>query len=360
MKILLVGGGSGGPVVPLLAVAKEIKKINPKASFLLVGTKKGPEKILAREAKIPFASIPAGKWRRYFSVWNFFTPMLVMLGFLKAFKILKKFKPDRIFGAGSFVQVPLIWAAWLMKIPVIIHQQDFLPSLANTLCQILAKKITVTFENSIKDFSAGLGFIYRKKKDKVIFTGNPFRESLKTASKEKSLRSFGLTKNFPTLLVLGGGTGAEFMNKLIKNSMKELTKVVQVVHVTGNRKFSVEKMENYKPYKFLTNMAEAYAVADLVLSRAGLSTITELSNLKKVSIVVPMPKSHQEVNAFLLMNSKAAIVIPQRRLKPFGLVKLIRRLIFEHDLTEQLKKNIGNIMPGNAGSKIAKVILEEF
>ena len=124
MKILLVGGGSGGPVAPLIAIAEQIKKTHPKAEFLLVGTNSGPERLMAGRAGIDFYPIVAGKWRRYFSLANLFSPISVIIGFFQSFKIIYDFKPDCVFGTGSFVQVPVVWAAKVKGIPVVLHQQE--------------------------------------------------------------------------------------------------------------------------------------------------------------------------------------------------------------------------------------------
>jgi len=359
MKILLVGGGSGGPVQPLLAVAEEIKKIHPKTKFLLLGTKKGPEGLMAKNAGIPFLSIPSGKWRRYFSLRNAATPFFVGAGFVRAITILKKYRPDCVFGAGSFVQVPVVWAAWLLRIPVVLHQQDLLASLANKLCQIPATRITVTFEDSLTDFSSGLGLFYqKKKKDKIILTGNPFREQLKHATREQAIRHFKLEPDFPTLYAVGGGTGAAFINRLVEKALPQLTKAVQIIHSTGQGKASSRTCPHYHPYEFISDPGLAYAAADIVLCRAGLSTITELSNLEKMSIIVPMPGSHQEVNAYMLAKLRAAIVIDQRHLTPEILVSLIRKLLFESRIQAEVKRNISKIMPKNAGKKIAEIIIE--
>lgn len=358
MKILLVGGGSGGPVAPLLAVAEEIQQSHPKAKFLLVGTKVGPENLMAKQAGIPFVSIPAGKWRRYFSLANIATPFLVIAGFLKARTILKDFKPDCVFGAGSFVQVPVIWAAKFLKIPVVIHQQDLYPSLANTICQTAANKITVTFENSQTDFYQGLGFSNKKKQSKVFWTGNPCRPFLKLATKEVAAAHFKLKEDLPTLLVLGGGTGAEFLNNLVKKSLPKLSQTVQIIHSTGKGRGEAKPTDNYHPFEFIPEMDLAYAAADLVLCRAGLSTITELSNLKKISIIVPMPGTHQEGNASLLMHLGASIVLTQKLMDEAILLRIIRKLLFDPHTQQQLKDNIAKVMPKNSAKKIADLILE--
>lgn len=358
MKILLAGGGSGGPVAPLLAVAEEIKRTNPKAQFLLVGGKTGPAIIMAKAAGIAFAGIDAGKWRRYFSLSNLVSPFLSAKGFFQAYKLIKSFKPDCVLGAGSFVQVPVIFAAKMQKIPVVIHQQDVVPGLANRLCQFWANKITVTFPDSLIDFSSGLGLFYKRQKEKIVLTGNPFRGGLKNSSKQLAQKYFNLDPAFPTLLVLGGGTGAEFLNSLIAEALPELSRVIQVIHSTGPHKGLPEKKAHYISYEFISEMAHAYMAADIVLCRAGLSTITELSNLGKVSIIIPIPDCHQEMNAFLLFRQQAAIVLDQMHTGPGGLIKVVRRLLFEYDLQQSLISNIQKIMPKNAAEKIADIVVK--
>ena len=358
MKILLAGGGSGGPVSPLLAVSAEINKTHKQAEFLLVGTKTGPEGQMAKSAGINFAYINAPKFRRYFSLKNIAIPVLLLISYFEAKKILKTFPADCVFGTGSFVQVPLVWAAWMSGIPVVLHQQDVIPSLANRLCQFAAKKITVTFPLSLTSFYSGFGILYKKRHgDKVVLTGNPFREQLHDGSKDKALKEFGLNSELPTLLVLGGGTGAEFLNNLIVDSLPQLSKTVQIIHSTGAGKFKQGHSDNYHPFEFISNMADAYAVADIVLARAGISTITELSNLKKLSIIVAMPNSHQEANALYLLQMDSAIVLKQQGLSPRALTTLVRRLIFSPQVDKGLKENIAKIMPHTARQRIAEIIL---
>ena len=358
MRILLVGGGSGGPVSPLLAIAEEVKKSHSKAKFLLVGTKTGPEGLMARNAGIPFEYIEAGKLRRYLSLKNLAAPVQAVIGFYQAFKILKSFKPDCVFGTGSFVQVPVVWAAWILKIPVVLHQQDVVAGLANKLCQFQASKITVTFEASLRGFSESVGFFYKKRKEKIILTGNPFREELKEIKKEDALNFFHLKKDLPVLLILGGGTGAEFINNLIVEALPNLSKTVQIIHSTGKGKLKYGQSENYHPYEFIDNMGAAYAAADIVLCRAGLSTITELSYLKKLGIIIPIPSSHQEHNALQLLAFEAAIVLGQNKTTASGFVGLIRKLLFAHDIENLLKTNIAKIMPHTANKKIAEIIIK--
>ncbi len=360
MKILFAGGGSGGPVSPLLAVAEKIRQTHPKAHFLLVGTKTGPEKNMAEEQKIEFTPIATAKFRRYFSWANFIAPFIFVKALIQSYKILKSYGPDCVFGAGSFVQVPVIWAAWFLNIPSVIHQQDLSLGLANKLCQLVATKITVTFPESQSGFSSSVGLFYKKNSDKVTLTGNPFREPLKNGNKLTAISKFNLKNDLPTLLVLGGGTGAEFFNELIKKSLPSLAKTVQIIHVTGKGKGEKNIYENYKCFEFLKveDLANCYALADMVLSRAGLSTITELANLKKLSIIVPMPDSHQELNGIYLMSREAAIVIPQYKITAKNFTNLIRKLVFAHEARVELEANIAKIMPVKATEKIADIIIK--
>ena len=358
MKILLVGGGSGGPVSPLLAVAAKIKTTHPKAEFLFTGSNYGPEAAMVKAEGIPFVSISSGKFRRYFSLQNFLTPFYIFAGFFGSLSILRKYKPSCVFGAGSFVQVPLIWAAWVLRIPIIIHQQDIYPSLANKLCSWLATHITVTFEDSALDFSTGFGLFYKKPGNKIIVTGNPFRQSLAHASKAEAAKNFHLSGQLPVLLVFGGGTGAQALNTLLEKSLPQLLKTVEIIHATGMNKQKSIKSEypQYHQYPFIKNMAEAYAAADLVLSRAGLSTITELSNLAKLSIIIPMPESHQELNGRFLSHTGSAIVLEQRDASPELLIRIIRKVLVDGNLQKQLVNNMEKIMPRNATENIATIV----
>lgn len=357
-KILLVGGGSGGPVAPLLAVAEQIKVSHKNVKFLFVGGKNGPEAIMAKNFNIPFVAVSAGKLRRYFSLQNFFTPFLVLAGFFESFKIINEFKPQVAFGAGSFIQVPVLYAAWFKGVKILIHQQDLRPSLANTLCAPIASKITVSFESSVKAFFQGSGLLSNHKKQKCVFTGNPFRQNLKNATKLDAEKFFHLKKDWPTLLVLGGGTGAKYINDFVINNLENLTKTFQVIHLSGKGKDFAKSNENYHPYEFLKEMDLAYAAADIVICRAGLSTITELSALGKVSVVIPMPNSHQEDNAGFLWYCKAAVVLDQNRIVEERLVSLLKNLLFKPDTLKMLSVNIKKIMPHNASEKIAELILD--
>lgn len=362
MRILLVGGGTGGPAIPLLAVQQHMKKNHPKAEFLFVGTFNGPELTFAKKYAVPFVSIPAGKLRRYFSVKNFFSPFLVLAGFFKSLSIIYKFKPDLVFAAGGFVSVPAIMAAWIMRKKILIHQQDLQPTLSNQLVAPLADKITVTFEKSLKDFRSGSGMFWDNRvTEKAQWTGNPVREDILEAKNKNPAdikKKMGLKEDLPVMLITGGATGAQSLNQILLEALPELVKFIQVIHSTGKGKSINFIHPNYHPYELLDNMDEAYAVSDIVISRAGLSSISELCALSKVSIIIPLPDSHQLHNAEILEEKNAAVVLDQQELSGADLVQLIRKLMYNGSWQNELKENISNIIPQGATEKISNIILQ--
>jgi UDP-N-acetylglucosamine--N-acetylmuramyl-(pentapeptide) pyrophosphoryl-undecaprenol N-acetylglucosamine transferase len=318
-KILLVGGGTGGSITPLLAMRSEIKKKEPETEFLFIGPKNDDvAEELVRKEGISYQSIYAGKWRRYFSLKNLISPFLTIFGFFQSLKIIKNFKPDMVLSAGSFTSVPVGIAAWFLRVPLFIHQQDIIPSLTNRLLTPFAYKITVSLPPSLKDFPA----------KKTILTGNPVRQELLNASEEEAKKFFSLKPNLPVILVLGGGKGAAFINQLIFDLLPELTSFSQVIHLTGKGKSRVFQNENYHQFEFLDKeMSLAYKVADIVICRAGMGTLSELSFLGKPAIVLPIPHTHQEANAYYFLEKKAVRALFREEQTKENLLKEIRHLL---------------------------------
>lgn len=364
MKIFFVGGGTGGPTAPLLAVARALREAEPKTEFFLVGTRRGVEKELLKTVDFPIAhlSVPAGKWRRYFSLRNFVDVFKVFFGFLKALYLIKKYKPDIIFGAGSYVQVPVAYAAFFSKVPVVAHQQDFQVLLSTKLVAPLAKAITVSFSYSSKNIPESTGLFARRHKSKIFVTGNPVRREVLGGSVKEARAIFTLNEHYPTILVMGGGTGAARLNAKIMEALPELVKYVQVIHQTGGKLSKVSpKVPHYHPYPFLgSELKHAYAVADLVISRGGMSTITELSRLGKVAILVPLPGSAQEDNVALLTMLKFAVGVSEEMFTPDFAVKLVRRILWNHDMQQQMREGIKRLMPRDADKKIARLLMKIY
>lgn len=361
MKILLVGGGTGGSVSPLLAVRHYITTIHPKAQFILVGTARGPEREMAESEGIDYFSIPAGKWRRYLSLKNISDLAITFFGFIKAFFLLRRLRPNVIFAAGSFVSVPVAYAAYLLRIKILIHQQDVLPSLSNKIIYPVASRVTVSLETSEKDFTASSGLFRPRKRSKVFFTGNPVREDITRGEAREARELFNLRSDFPTLLILGGSTGAKNLNLIIERALPELTKYFQIIHLTGKDKLKdLADSTNYHVMEFVPPyvMPHLLKAADIVVSRAGFSTITELAACKKVSIIVPLPNSHQVFNAHYLLWKKAAIIAPEHLLTTENLIYNLRKLLFDRDTQNSLSRSIGLIMPRDGARRVSEVLLE--
>lgn len=357
--VVLAGSGSGGPVTPLLAVAETLGQIVPKIEFVFIGTRGGVEERLVKNAGLRYRAIVSGKLHRYWTVKNLVAPFLIAIGFVQSYRLLRRVGADCVLGAGGFVQVPVMWAAWLLGIPVIVHQQDVEPGLANLLCAPIAEKITVTFPESLLDFPPGwvLRHLDGAADERIVWTGNPVRQ-LDMPEREKALNKFGLDATYPTLLVMGGGTGSLAINRLIVEALPLLLRFVNIIHITGTGRGEVGPThDRYRAYEFVTDMAAVYGACDMVVARAGLGTITELALIHRPAIIVPMPGSHQEANAALLAEHEAALVIEQAVLTPESLVSLIRGLLFEHALQKRLVKNMSELMPADAAVLVSDVVM---
>jgi len=347
MKVILSGGATIGPVSPLLAIYEETKDRNLDAEFLWVGTKNGPEKALVEEYKIPFVSIPSGKLRRYFSFQNFFDPFRIACGFFSSLVLLMRFRPSLVVSAGGFVSVPLVWASWVLRVPVLIHQQDARIILANKLMAPFAKKITVTFQKNAEYFG----------RKKAVLTGNPVRSHLIERDRETALNLFRLDVAVPTVLFVGGGTGAQRLNDLVLEGLQEIVSFCQVIHLMGAGKSNVlAKHPRYRGYEFLGKemMGNAYSAADLVICRGGMSTLSELGLFKKPSIIVPIPNTPQVENAYELRKYNAAEILDQSAITAKDFVRIIRETLFDESTMKNMSANVGRVFPSDAAARVLR------
>ncbi|MFH1233119.1 MAG: undecaprenyldiphospho-muramoylpentapeptide beta-N-acetylglucosaminyltransferase [Patescibacteria group bacterium] len=358
VKILLTGGGTGGSVAPLLVVAEELNPPTPlvrgetaqggEFEFLWIGTKDGPEREMVEKVGIKFRAIICGKWRRYFSWKNFIDIFKIKIGFWQSLFILLKSRPDLVISAGSFVSVPAVWAAWFLGAKVLVHQQDVRSGLANKLIAPLAKVITVTFEKSLKDYGK-----------KAIWIGNPTRQKLKI--ERQKYEEYNVDKNLPVILIIGGATGAIAINNLVLESLDELTKFCQIIHLTGKNKINTKyKIQNTNYYHFdfldINEMAKVYSLANVVVSRCGLGVLSELSYLGKPTILIPLPDSHQEDNAIVFANAQAAVVLNQKELTSEKLINEIEKIIKDKELQEKLSEKIKLVMKQGSNEAMVKII----
>ncbi|MDD5039807.1 MAG: UDP-N-acetylglucosamine--N-acetylmuramyl-(pentapeptide) pyrophosphoryl-undecaprenol N-acetylglucosamine transferase [Patescibacteria group bacterium] len=349
MKLVFVGGGTAGSVVPLIAIISEFRKRIPSANMLFIGTRHGVlERSLLRGYGVEYIGIYSGKLRRYFDIKNLLDVVLILVGFFQSLYILIKHKPTIIVGAGGFVSVPVIWAGAILGIRSLIHQQDIVPSLSNKLTAWCASRITVSFEGSMHHFSSR----------KVIWTGNPCREQILHGNEQNAYKHFHLDKKLPILLVIGGGTGAESINQLIWQSLPELLKECQIIHLSGVGKADrAIKFNGYYQFEFIHDeLPDLLAAATIVVSRSGLSAITELSLLGKPTVLIPLPHSHQELNARYCLEQKACIVFNSLSENRQDFIRKIVGLLRDESARNQLVSNIKKIMKPNAAATIASEI----
>lgn len=340
---MLSGGGTGGSVTPLLALAQYLEQAElGRYDFIFVGTAFGPEKNLVESAQIPFKKIASGKWRRYFSLKNLTDIFKIGFAFFQSLFLLRKYRPSLVISAGGFVSVPLAYAAYCYRIPVLIHQQDIRAGLANKLMAKVAAKVTVTFEKSIADYGS-----------KALWTGNPIMEG-----KVENLdlwQKYNLDQAKPLLLVSGGGTGSVFINQLVENSLDRLLPFCQAVHITGAGKGSLKlEKDGYLQLEFIDHQELLWLMdkAQVLVSRCGLGALTEISYLGKPSILIPMPDSHQEDNAAIFAEQKAAIVLSEKDLTIDVFVSRVKELMENKKLRDDLRSLAKNVIkPANADMK---------
>ncbi len=343
MKLMFSGGGTLGPVTPLVAIINEIKKNHDNDEIFWVSTKNGIENNYLNLRGIKTHQISSAKLRRYISIYNLLDIFNFIKSLFESYKIIKKLNPDIIISAGAYVSVPIVIVGKLMKKKILIHQQDVYIGLANKLMKPFADIITVTFPEQLKYFGKH-----------AILTGNPCRfksDEIYNLSKDKILEKYNFEKDKPILLILGGSSGALNLNKVIYDNLDMLLQKFQIIHSTGeNKNLNIEKQYYYQ-YKFLDKeLLDFMFVSDIIVSRAGMATLTELSYLSKASIIVPLP-GHQEENVKYFEKHEA---VDNSELK--NLTEKIFLLYENKEKKLSLEKNINRIMPHDSAEKIISKI----
>jgi UDP-N-acetylglucosamine--N-acetylmuramyl-(pentapeptide) pyrophosphoryl-undecaprenol N-acetylglucosamine transferase len=349
--VLLAGGGSGGSATPVLAVAQALRRRVPSVEFLYVGTRDGPEAALAASQHIPFAGVHAGKLRRYWDARNLVDPFQVCVGISESMLHVRRFKPAVAFGAGGFGAVPPIVAARLAGAATLIHQQDVEPGLANRLLAPFAERITVSLEASVAAFPGR----------RTQVTGNPVREEILSADASLAFARWGLLPEVPLVVVTGGGTGALTLNQLVSAAIPKLVGTAQVVHLTGRGRGVPQpfRLERYTQVEFVVEeMPHLLAAATLVVSRAGMGTLSELAALAKATLIVPLPGSHQRANAHAFARLGAVDVADQAALSPESLAQRILNLLADGARRKQLGAALSRSMPHDAAERVAALLVE--
>lgn len=349
-KIVLTGGGTAGHVTPNIALLPALKKAGYEITYM--GSHDGIEKKLISDFDIPYVGISAGKFRRYFDLKNFTDPFRVIKGFSEAKKFLKEYMPNVIFSKGGFVSVPVVRAAAVLKIPCVIHESDMTPGLANKLCVSAAKKVCCNFPETLKLLPA----------EKAVLTGSPIRSELSQGNKLEGLNMCGFSANKPVIMVIGGSLGAVNVNKAVREALPRLLEDYQVVHLCGKDKVDnlLLNTPGYKQFEYIkAELKDLFAMADLVISRAGANAICELLALKKPNILIPLPaassRGDQLLNARSFESQGFSIVIDEDDLTTELLVDKVHELYFNRQNYHDAMARSGQI---DSISTIMKLIEE--
>lgn len=326
MKIVLTGGGTAGHVTPNIALLPALKEAGYEISY--IGSYEGIEKQLITDFGIPYYGVSTGKFRRYLDPKNLSDPFRVIKGFNEAKKILKQIAPDVIFSKGGFVSVPVVRAAAALKIPCIIHESDMTPGLANKLCIPVASKICCNFPETVDSLPKG----------KAVLTGTPIRAELFTGDADEGKKLCGFNSDKPVLMVIGGSLGAAAVNQAVRDALPELLKKYQVVHVCGKNKVDnlLLTLEGYKQFDYIKeDLRHLFAMADIVISRAGANAICELLALHKPNILIPLPskasRGDQLLNAKSFEQQGYSVVLDQDDLTTALIVNTVDNVFEERD-----------------------------
>jgi len=350
-RFLFAGGGTGGHLFPAIAVAQKILSIKPEAEILFVGTSSKIEGSVVPKLGFNFSSIWISGFSRSFSFKNILFPFKLIVSLMQSILINMKFKPKVAIGSGGYVSGPAIFGANVMGARIILLEQNVYPGVTTRLLEKYAEEIHLSFEDSKR---------YFKDPEKIKITGNPIREDLKYIDKNSALKSFELPPNKKTILILGGSLGAKSINEAICNNIENFKKNgIQIIWQTG--KYYIDTYKKYlsdtiKVVPFIEDMNSAYSACDLVISRAGGITITEIMNLGIPSILIPSPnvaENHQYLNAKNLFENKAALFIEDSKIN-MELLDLILNTISDDKKLLNLKNNSLQIAKPEATKIVAE------
>ena len=344
-RIILTGGGTAGHVTPNIALIPELKKAGFDIHY--IGSKNGIERRLIREMGIPYYPISSGKLRRYFDLKNFTDPFRVLKGYGQASRLIRKLKPDILFSKGGFVSVPVVIAAKRKKVPVIIHESDITPGLANKLSFSSASKICCNFPETVKYLPQG----------KAVLTGSPIRADLFKGSRKKGLALCRFRDDRPVLLVMGGSLGSAAINQAVRASLGDLLETFQIIHLCGKGHLdqSLKETEGYCQFEYAgAELPDLFAATDLFISRAGANTICEILALKKPNILIPLTaaasRGDQLLNAASFEKSGYSYVLKEEQMTKDSLLAAVNHV------TENREQYIRALTKGAGNSAVESIM----
>lgn len=366
MKIVLTGGGTGGHIIPLVAVANKIKEkvgqSGGEVQFMFVGPDGKMEQDLMQQAGIPTKRVMTGKMRRYFSILNIVDIFKVPIGVLQSLWVLLVYMPDAIFSKGGYASVPVVLAGWIYRIPILIHESDSVPGMTNEVLCKLANRVAVAYEEAEENFPAA----------QVVLTGNPLRDDINKGDPNEARKIFSLIESKKVIFIWGGSQGAKNINDKIINILPELLKKYQIIHQTGENNLEENKRkagelgikaghDGYYPIAFIGDELKHFlAISDLIISRAGASSISEIAANKKPCILIPLENSannHQKMNALAVSRRGGCVVLEENNLGGNLLISRIDEVMENNELREKLSENIGKFYHPDATEIIAEGII---
>ncbi|WP_072524378.1 undecaprenyldiphospho-muramoylpentapeptide beta-N-acetylglucosaminyltransferase [Clostridium sp. Marseille-P3244] len=320
-RIILTGGGTAGHVTPNIALIPGLRELGYDIQY--IGSYNGIEKELIEPFGIPYHGISSGKLRRYFSVKNFTDPFRVVKGFSEARKLIKDLKPDVIFSKGGFVSVPVVLAGKKCKVPVIIHESDMTPGLANKIAIPSAVKVCCNFPETLDCLPKG----------KAILTGSPIRQELLSGNKIAAMDLCGFTADKPVILVIGGSLGSVIVNNAVRQGLPKLLEDFQIIHLCGKGKTdeSLKDTKGYCQFEYVKDeLRDIFALSDIVISRAGANAICELLALRKPNLLIPLSanasRGDQILNARSFERQGFSMVLEEENLTEDSLVRAVHDL----------------------------------
>lgn len=350
-RFLFAGGGTGGHLYPALAVAEAIKELKPESKILFIGSKNKIEGNVIPKLGYEFRNISVRGFNRQSNLKNILFPFYLIISLFQALIIAMKFKPLVAIGTGGYVAGPAIWAASVMGAKIILIEPNSYPGITTRLLEKYADEVHISFEYTKK---------FLRRQNILKLTGNPVRNSIKLADRKIALNNFGLLETKKTILIIGGSLGAESINKAIKDCLEKLlNNNYQIIWQVGKRYF-----DEYRQYQssqckvlpFIENMRDAFSACDLVIARAGASTISEIAFLGLPAILIPSPnvaENHQYHNAKALVDNKAAILIEDKNLEK-ELFDVIVKNLSDENILNQLRTNVKIFAKPDANFQIAK------
>lgn len=349
-KIILTGGGTAGHVTPNIALIPRLREAG--FEILYIGSYEGIEKRLIEQTGVPYRGIASGKLRRYFDLKNFTDPFRVLKGYAEASRIIKEFAPDIVFSKGGYVAVPVVKAAQARHIPVIIHESDMTPGLANRLSYGAAEKICCNFTET-------LNYLPPKK---AVLTGSPIRDELLSGDRNRGYSLTGFTPQLPVLLIIGGSLGSRAINRAVRAALPRLLNEFQVLHLCGkgNIDETLSGQKGYLQFEYVSDdLKDYFALADLIVSRAGANAICEILALRKPNILIPLSarasRGDQILNARSYEKEGYSFVLEEEKLTEFSLLAAVHSTWQNR---AQYIKAMAESPSGNGAEKVAQLIIE--